>query len=228
VSEAYHRGELAVALDATHPSHILPPAVDPSGRVLDIGCGAGQTLIAAYSDRVSFGVDPDHAALKLGRSMSDRVRFVCAGAEALPWQRGSFDLVIARVSLPYTDLRLSIREIRRVLAVGGTVWMTLHPFSMAWRQARRGNLKGWLYFVYIVTNSLMFHFLQRQFHFRGRCESFQTEYGIRIALEEAGFVKAEVRRGRHFVVTARAASRSQGFFDPPAPVAMPVRQADTH
>src|SRR5262249_18921537 len=119
MSEAYHRGELAVALDPSHPSHILPPPLEARQLVLDVGCGAGQTLIAAYPDRVSFGLDIDRAALKLGRSLTDRVHFVCARAEALPWPDNSFDLVTARVSLAYTDIGRSLQEIRRVLKSGG-------------------------------------------------------------------------------------------------------------
>lgn len=66
MSEQYHRGELKVALDPSHPAHILPPGLPRSHAVLDIGCGAGQTLIAAYPDRISYGVDVDVEALKLG------------------------------------------------------------------------------------------------------------------------------------------------------------------
>ena len=41
----------------------------------------------------------------------------------------SFDLVISRVSLPYTDIPQSLSEIARVLREDGRVWLSLHPFS---------------------------------------------------------------------------------------------------
>jgi SAM-dependent methyltransferase len=208
VSEVYHRGELAIALDTTHPSHVLPPPVPPSARVLDIGCGAGQTLLAAYGDRPTFGVDVDHDALRLGTAMAGSVRFVRAAAEALPWRDGQFDLVVARVSLPYTDLRRSLAEARRVLRDGGMLWMTLHGFSTVWRQAKRGrSVKGWAYFVYVVANTFLFSLAHRQIRLLGRMESFQNEGSIRAALRAAGFHEIDVRRERHFVVTARTTNR---------------------
>ncbi len=40
--------------------------------------------------------------------------------------------------------------------------MTLHPFSIPWRQAKESNYKGRIFFVYVVLNGILFHFLQRQ------------------------------------------------------------------
>ena len=79
----------------------------------------------------------DFSALQLGRTLTDQVRFTCASAEALPYAQESFDLVIARVSLPYTYLAESLPEIRRVLVPAGRLWATLHTFSIPWQQARR-------------------------------------------------------------------------------------------
>src|SRR5437867_7613895 len=107
--------EFAIARDPTDPRHVNPPPFPPDRRVLDVGCGAGQTLIACYGDRRAFGIDVDLDALKLGRSLTNRVAFVCGATEHLPFRDCGFDVVIARVSLPYTDLRLSLPEIRRVL-----------------------------------------------------------------------------------------------------------------
>ena len=147
MSEHYHREELEIALDPSHIAHLLPPPLPRSERVLDIGCGAGQTLMAAYSDRVSFGLDIDLEALNLGRSFTDHVCFVCGKAESLPWPNGQFDMVIARVSLPYTDISTSLKEVHRVLRKGGELWMTLH--ASPWRQAKSSNYKGWIFFAYI-------------------------------------------------------------------------------
>ena len=204
MSEDYHRGELKIALDPSHPAHILPPSLPRSRRVLDIGCGAGQTLIAAYPDRVSFGLDIDFDALKLGRSLTDRVCFVRGKAESLPWPKGQFDMVIARVSLAYTNIGASLKEIHRVLNKGGQLWMTLHPVSVPWRQAKSSDYKGWIFFAYIVANSVCFHLTRKQFPFRGRYESFQTEKGITQALIKNGFEGICISRGRHFLVTARS------------------------
>jgi SAM-dependent methyltransferase len=203
----YHLAELKIALDRGDPAHSLPPPMPAACRVLDLGCGAGQTLIAAYPDRVSFGLDIDLAALELGRSLTDRVCFACGAIEALPFRAGQFDLVVARVSLPYTNLAASLGEIRRVLKTGGRVWMTLHGFSIVWIQAKRSGLRGKVLFAYILLNSALFHFTGRQFPFLGRYESFQTEGGIVRALGRNGFDGISVvRRGSIFEVTASAVS----------------------
>jgi len=204
VSIDYHRAELKIALDPSHPSHILPPAAPQSYQVLDVGCGAGQTLVAAYPDRISFGIDIDFAALKLGRCLTDQVCFVCGKAENLPYRSGQFDLVVARVSLTYTNIIDSLREIHRVLKKGGTLWMTLHPFSIPWRQAKESNLKGRVFFAYVVLNGVVFHLLQRQFSFRGKYESFQTIWGICRALRKTEFETISITRGKHFEATARS------------------------
>ena len=207
MSEQYHRTELEIALNPEHPAHILPPALPPAQRVLDIGCGAGQTLIAAYPDRISFGLDVDMEALGLGRSLTDRVRFVCGRAELLPYEREQFDFVLARVSLAYTNISAALKEIHRVLKGNGGVWMTLHPFSFSWNQAKGSNWKGRIFFGYIVLNSMHLHLAQRQFPFLGRYESFQTEKGITRALRRSGFHSISITRpgGRHFLVTAERA-----------------------
>ena len=198
----YHLSELRIAQDPSHPAHILPPAVPSGSRILDVGCGAGQTLIAAYADRVTFGIDIDFETLQIGSTWTDQIRFVCGKAEGLPFRNDYFNLVIARVSLAYTNIRPSLREIHRVLQPGGTLWMTLHPLSIPWNTAKQSGLRGKVYFAYIAVNSLCFHFVQRQVSFFGRYESFQTERGIRRALYNAGFTSVTVTRDRHFVVTA--------------------------
>jgi ubiquinone/menaquinone biosynthesis C-methylase UbiE len=200
----YHLSELRIALDGADPRHVNPPPVPHSHKILDVGCGAGQTLMAAYPDRVSFGIDIDYDAVRLGLSYAPRVRFACAAAESLPFPDSSFDEVIARGALPYTSIERSLREIRRVLKDGGFVWMTLHPLSIPWRTARRSNWKGRIHFLYIVLNGVFFHLLQRQFPYPGGrgYESFQTEHGIRRALEKAGFRNISVQKSGHFVVKA--------------------------
>lgn len=133
------------------------------------------------------------------------MQFACARAEALPFPDARFDMVIARVSLPYTNLRASLQEIRRVLKTGGMLWVTLHPFSMAWEQAKASpSYKGWIYFAYIVFNSTLFGWTQRQVPFLGRYESFQTDRGISRALAKLGFHEIAPRHGKHFLVTAKA------------------------
>jgi ubiquinone/menaquinone biosynthesis C-methylase UbiE len=202
LSEAYHLGELRIAQDPDHPSHILPPPVPAGTRVLDVGCGAGQTLAVAYPELESFGLDVDLSAMTLGLRLAPNVRFTAGRAEQLPFGDAQFDLVIARVSLAYTNIPESLKEIHRVLKPGGKLWLTLHSFSVPWASVKGSNWKGKVFFSYIVLNSLSLHFLGRVVSLFGRYESFQTEGGIKRLLERAGFTEITVERGRHFLVTA--------------------------
>ena len=203
MSDAYHLAELRIALDRSHPAHEMPPPMTPAARILDVGCGAGQTLIAAYPDRRTFGMDVDWNALRLGQTLTQAVAFARGRAEALPYASGQFDLVIARVSLPYANIPRSLGEIHRVLRPRGLLWMTLHPLSLGWKQARQGGWKAWLHFLYVFANGAAFHFLQKQFPLGARQESFQTKAGITRALRRAGFREIQIPRGKRFLVTAR-------------------------
>lgn len=162
-------------------------------------------MIAAYPHRLTFGIDIDLSALRLGRTLTQDVCFACSKAEALPFRPAEFHLVTARVSLAYTDIRKSLMEIRRVLKPGGLLWMTLHPFAIPWQQAKTSNWKGKLFFAYVLLNSVLFHLTQLQFPLLGNYESFQTESGIRRALQSCQFTDIAIQRNRHFLVIARAA-----------------------
>jgi SAM-dependent methyltransferase len=214
-SPNYHLEELAIARDPRAPRHIVPTNVPEGGRVLDIGCGAGQTLIALDrgSQSTAVGIDVDVAALLLGQTLTDEVRFACARAEALPFSHDSFDFVIARLALPYADISRAVTEIERVLRGEGMCWLVLHPVSHAVRQLlwhlRRLELKGAIYQLYVIANGVGLHLFGRQFRFplrRNRIESFQTSRGIHRALRGAGLVDVMIRRGRFFVVMARKPS----------------------
>ena len=180
--------------------------------MLDVGCGAGQTLIALeLGDTVNpYGVDIDFGALQLGRALTQRVRFACAAGESLPFRAGSFDFVVVRVALPYMDIPTALAEIRRVLRPGGRLWLVLHPASMVVREMlshlRAFNLKAVARRLYVLSNGVFFHCLGRLIRLPLNpplCESFQTATGIRRALR--GFDEVQIRSAPFFVVTARKA-----------------------
>jgi ubiquinone/menaquinone biosynthesis C-methylase UbiE len=208
---AYHLGELAVARDPASPAHLLPVIGAADRAILDIGCGAGQTLIASDlgRSRTAVGLDVDHHALALGRTLTAAVEFVAGQAEALPFAAGRFDLVISRVALPYADIPRAVREMARVLRPGGRCWLVLHPPSFAWRElaaaARHGRARPILYQLYVLANGMSLALLGRQFAYplrRTRFDSVQTTGGIRRVLERGGFEGITVERGIFFVVTA--------------------------
>ena len=204
-SLAYHRDELQVALDAANPQRLVP---DPGSAqaILDIGCGAGQTIIALDAGRRSIGVDIDLGALRVAASgaMGEPLRVAGARGEQLPFHDGVFDYVYSRVALPYMDIPRALAEMRRVLRPAGRLWLALHPIAIPAEQFRRGNLKGKIYATYTMLNGAWFHVTGRTFRLTPRvCESIQTERGMRVALGRAGFSRIAFRRTpQHFIVTA--------------------------
>jgi SAM-dependent methyltransferase len=90
--------------------------VRPS-RVLDAGCGTGgwTTLVAAPE---VVGVDSSEAAVEAARARGADARL--ADIEELPFEDGSFDVVICNATLYHLrDLDAGLRELARVLRPGG-------------------------------------------------------------------------------------------------------------
>jgi SAM-dependent methyltransferase len=211
-SRGYHLRELQIARDPAADGHLLPPVTSLDRAILDIGCGAGQTLIGSNltSEQSAVGVDVDAQALALGRQLHPSLLLICARAESLPLPSDVFDLVISRVALPYTDIPRALHEISRVLKRGGRCWIVLHPMSMAarstFRHLTRGQIKGTIFQLYTLLNGLSLHLFGRQFPFPFKpnrpFESCQTRRGVERALRASGMVDISVRRDRHFVMTA--------------------------
>ena len=203
---AHHEQELRIALDPANPKRLIP---DTTGAqcVLDIGCGAGQTLIAMPPGKRYAGMDVDEEDVRRGASWpaSAHILLAAARGENLPFTEGSFDFVYSRVALPYMDVTKALTEMRRVLRPGGRIWLTLHPLAIPAAQFKRGNLKGRIYAGYVILNGFALHLTGRTFPFvNGRCESFQTRRGITLALHRAGFSNVAFHTtGNHFIVTAK-------------------------
>lgn len=204
-SIAYHEGELRVALDAANPQRLVPDPGD-AVSILDIGCGAGQTIVALGAGRRSVGVDIDVDALRVAARgpLGEPLRVAAAQGERLPFADGAFDYVYSRVALPYMDIRSALAEMHRVLQPGGRLWLALHPIAIPAAQFRRGNLKGKTYALYTMINGAWFHFTGRTFRLPGGiCESIQTQRGMTHALSRAGFTRIAFHRTSvHFTVTA--------------------------
>jgi ubiquinone/menaquinone biosynthesis C-methylase UbiE len=101
-------------------------------RVLDLGCGIGNILIA-LAERIAFshppvGVDVSPDLVRIGEheiaraAMQDRIQLQVAPATRLPFDDGSFDVVLTSHVLKHLDdeaLLTSFREVARVLRPGG-------------------------------------------------------------------------------------------------------------
>src|SRR5215469_12262272 len=169
-------------------------------RVLDLGCGRGQPL---WSFRVTaenplIGVDIDADALMMAKARFPMRAYVQASGEHLPFADESFGRVIGCVALPYMDIPTVLSEIRRVLIPGGALTVTLHLPYFTMRELRNAfpHLIPFLYRLYVLANGCYFYLTGKTVRFfNRRTESFQSERGMRLALNRAGFDSLSFRRG---------------------------------
>lgn len=98
-------------------------------RVLDAGCGTGVLLMVLkerYPSLSAEGLDPDEKALQIAEKKSERkgleIKWHRGFMEEMPFDEGSFDLVVSTLSFhhvhPEKKLR-ALRECRRVLRPTG-------------------------------------------------------------------------------------------------------------
>jgi ubiquinone/menaquinone biosynthesis C-methylase UbiE len=106
-------------------------------RVLELGCGkAEKTRTLAETGRVAeilaLEVDAIQHARNLQVTDLPNVRFAHGGAEAIPAEDNSFDIVIMLKSLhhvPVAHMDTALSEIARVLKPGGLAWISEPVFA---------------------------------------------------------------------------------------------------
>ncbi len=109
---------------------------------LDVGCGEGR-FCRLLRDRgiAAIGVDPTGPLIMAARSRDPSGEYVIAGAEALPFDADTFDLVVSYLSLiDIAELEQAIAEMVRVLAPGG---MLLIANLSSFATASSGPNMGW-------------------------------------------------------------------------------------
>jgi len=106
-------------------------AVPDPQAVLDVGCGTGSLLrrLAPRVPRAALtGLDPAEPMVLAARAAlppASAIRFVEGFAEELPFDDGSFDLVLTTMSFHHwADQAAALREVRRVLRAGGAFVLT--------------------------------------------------------------------------------------------------------
>lgn len=105
------------------------------GWVLDAGCGGGGMPLSIAEEAGSVvGIDPaprfEDAGVRLGRERGQRnLYFAQADGMALPFPDGTFDLVLSHAVIEHVaDAPLYLRELARVLAPGGHVYLSTAPY----------------------------------------------------------------------------------------------------
>jgi len=119
----------------------------PEGNdMLEIGCGNGRDniFLAQAGNRV-VAVDIAPGAIRIAREnakkagVSDKINFLVANAENLPFKDKTFDAVYSLSVLHSTVLSASLGEVSRVLKRGGRVMLYLYEMTES------GGIKYWFY-----------------------------------------------------------------------------------
>ena len=108
----------------------LLPSTAPGARALDLCCGEGfysRTLRELGFDVQ--GVDLSAKMIALARAKQSAIPYHCADAAHVPFEEGSFDVVLSAMGLmDAPNLAEILAEVRRVLAPGGQfVFSITHP-----------------------------------------------------------------------------------------------------
>ncbi len=155
-------GRIAGALMARLNHDMEVAAIDElaaatGDALLAVGFGPGvgiAELVARQHDGLVAGIDPSAtmvaAARRRNRAAVDagRVRLVQAAASSIPWPDGAFAGVLAVNSMQlWEPLDEALREVRRVLASGGSLVALTHR----WAIEKHAPLSEWI----DATNGLL-------------------------------------------------------------------------
>src|SRR5215469_8689582 len=118
---------------------LLPFIGHGAGDALDVGCGEGRVsrVLKECGYRVT-AIDPVEKLVSAAVQAGSADAYGIAAAADLPFEKGSFDLVVAyNVLMDIEDVPAALKEIKRVLRPSGTLVISIvHPF------ADRGRFAG--------------------------------------------------------------------------------------
>ncbi len=156
----------------------------PGQSVLDVGCGAGQTILQ-LSDRVGpsgrvIGVDIAPALLDIARRRTagrDHVQWIEGDAQRVEWPSASVDAVFSRFGvMAFEDPVAAFVSFRRLLRPSGKLafccWRSLEENELDWLPLKAAGLDA-------AADETPFRFADRKF--------------LRRVLTEAGFDEIQIR-----------------------------------
>lgn len=107
-------------------------ALPPDARILDAGCGSGRNMVelARYGTISGIEVSPDSVRVARERGAGE----VREGSiTSMPFEDASFDLAVCLDVIEHLeDDRAALSELRRVVAVGGALIVTVPAYPWLW------------------------------------------------------------------------------------------------
>jgi SAM-dependent methyltransferase len=186
----------------------------PGGTVLDVGCGSGEQLTRLRNAGCrAIGLEPAPEAARAARALGHPV--IIARAENLPLRSNSCHGVLCKVVIPYTDERLAIEEIARVLAPGGVAVLYLHGLGYSLLYLIKPEI--WtlrIYAVRTIVNTAVYRLLRRRLPGFLGDTLFQSETRMRGYYRAAG-------------LSFESGAQSAGFLRQPVFITHIVRKATT-
>jgi SAM-dependent methyltransferase len=147
-------------------------SLSQDSSILDVGCLGGFGLFDFTIRRSRqgrpvprlYGVDVDSESLDLGAALAPtwcrrgHLMFTHATGESMPYEDGSFDMVIARSVLQYLHIRPALAELARVVRPGGLLLLQVHAPGYYLRQIARhlGNPLQAAYYARALASGVVF------------------------------------------------------------------------
>jgi len=123
-------------------------------QILDVGCGTGTMLTHLARFGAARGVDMDLEAVGYCHDRGLQ-QVTQSGADSLPFEKDTFDLVTALDVVEHIDDDLgALREMRRVIKPGGLLLLTVPAYRFLWGRQDDINLHKRRYVARKLRNRL--------------------------------------------------------------------------
>jgi SAM-dependent methyltransferase len=170
----------------------------PGSRVLDVGFGPGEEMRAVLRRGCKVvGIEYDHALAAEGRAGG---LLVCrAAAEHLPFPSRTFDGVMCKVVIPYTNEAQAVSEIARVLRPGGVAHIAYHGLGYSLRYLLTDpNWKLRVYGARTIVNTHVYRLTGRRLPGFWGDTVYQAAGALRRYYRRAGLQLIDAHPSRHF------------------------------
>jgi len=103
-----------------------------NARILDAGCGSGRNMVELARSGTVTGVELSHTSVCLARARAAG-EVIEGSVLDMPFESSSFDLAVSLDVIEHLEADLdALRELRRVVAPGGALLLTVPAYGWLW------------------------------------------------------------------------------------------------